>query len=315
MITAPAKLREQRRRVRRDDRDERLLPDAEKVEARRLPLRQHRHARGARRVGARRDGGADDRVTRLGIVGLLAVVARRLRAVRLRARSRAGTSACAIRSGTRRSSRAHAKNYHLEPPLLAAVIYTESKFDADARSAAGAIGLMQLLPETAQGIAVRTGGDGLAADDLSNPELNVRYGAWYLRHLLDKYDDEERARGLPRRPGERRPLARARRRDPVPRDAALRRACRQAQGDVRTRVRRRARPLVAAVALSAARHRAATPATPRHAAVSTHTSARAMAELSLGRGLRCRVSESRRQPADFTKTYSRTILTRCARPR
>ena len=52
----------------------------------------------------------------------------------------------------------HAENYHLDPQLVAAVIYQESKFDADAVSSSGAVGLMQLLPETAQGIADRTGG-------------------------------------------------------------------------------------------------------------------------------------------------------------
>jgi len=85
--------------------------------------------------------------------------------------------------------RSHARNYDLPPTLLAAVIYTESKFDASARSDAGAIGLMQLLPETAKGIAVRTGGDRFVVDDLLDPELNVRYGSWYVRHLLDRYDD------------------------------------------------------------------------------------------------------------------------------
>ena len=83
----------------------------------------------------------------------------------------------------------HAENYRLEPALLAAVIYQESKFRADARSASGAIGLMQLLPDTGQGIADRTGGKTWVVDDLYEPELNVRYGAWYLRHLLDKYRD------------------------------------------------------------------------------------------------------------------------------
>ena len=73
------------------------------------------------------------------------------------------------------------------------MIYTESKFDANARSDAGAIGLMQLLPDTARGIAVRTGGDGFVVSDLYVPELNVRYGAWYLRHLLDRYEDERTA--------------------------------------------------------------------------------------------------------------------------
>jgi soluble lytic murein transglycosylase len=87
----------------------------------------------------------------------------------------------------------HARNYRLDPALLAAVIYAESKFDADARSAAGAIGLMQLLPGTAKGIALRTGGTKFEVSDLYVPELNVRYGSWYLRHLLDRYGDERLA--------------------------------------------------------------------------------------------------------------------------
>jgi soluble lytic murein transglycosylase len=89
--------------------------------------------------------------------------------------------------------RGHARNYRLDPALLAAVIYQESRFRAGARSDSGAIGLMQLLPATAQGIAVRTGGSRFRVDDLYDPEINVRYGAWYLRHLLDKYGDVETA--------------------------------------------------------------------------------------------------------------------------
>ncbi len=87
----------------------------------------------------------------------------------------------------------HAENYRLEPQLVAAMIYQESKFDADAVSDSGAVGLMQLLPETGQGIADRTGGEHWRPEDLRNPELNVRYGSWYVRHLLDKYGDEELA--------------------------------------------------------------------------------------------------------------------------
>ena len=89
--------------------------------------------------------------------------------------------------------RGHAENYSLDPALLAAVIYQESKFDTEARSKAGAVGLMQLQPETARGIALRTGGSKFHVDDLTNPEINVRYGSWYLRHLLDKYDEERLA--------------------------------------------------------------------------------------------------------------------------
>jgi soluble lytic murein transglycosylase len=89
--------------------------------------------------------------------------------------------------------RGHARNYELDPALLAAVIYQESKFKADAQSKSGAIGLMQLLPDTAKGIALHTGGTRFRVDDLYDPEINVRYGAWYLRHLLTKYGDEQEA--------------------------------------------------------------------------------------------------------------------------
>jgi soluble lytic murein transglycosylase len=89
--------------------------------------------------------------------------------------------------------RGHSHNYRLDPALLAAVIYQESKFRAHARSSSGAIGLMQLLPDTAQGIAVHTGGTKFRVSDLDDPEINVRYGSWYLRHLLDKYRDERTA--------------------------------------------------------------------------------------------------------------------------
>ena len=73
------------------------------------------------------------------------------------------------------------------------MIEQESKFRADAKSSAGAIGLMQLLPATAEGIAIHTGGSKFVVSDLYNPEINVRYGAWYLHHLMQKYGDERTA--------------------------------------------------------------------------------------------------------------------------
>ena len=85
--------------------------------------------------------------------------------------------------------RGHAANHDLDPALLAAVVYVESRFDPNATSAAGAIGLMQLLPETARGIALRTGGDRFVVADLRDPEINVRYGSWYLDHLRETYGD------------------------------------------------------------------------------------------------------------------------------
>jgi soluble lytic murein transglycosylase len=84
----------------------------------------------------------------------------------------------------------HAENYDLDPALVAAVIYRESRFDPNAVSESGAIGLMQLLPDTAEGIAELTGGTAFEVSDLYEPEINVRYGSFYLRRLLTKYDGD-----------------------------------------------------------------------------------------------------------------------------
>jgi soluble lytic murein transglycosylase len=73
------------------------------------------------------------------------------------------------------------------------VIETESKFNPDARSSAGAVGLMQLTPGTAKGIAEYTHGTRFRLSDLTNPDINVRYGAWYLEHLVQRYGDEQLA--------------------------------------------------------------------------------------------------------------------------
>jgi soluble lytic murein transglycosylase len=83
--------------------------------------------------------------------------------------------------------RSRARAEGLDPALLAAVIYQESKFHPSARSSIGAIGLMQLTPATAKGIALRTGGAAFQVSDLTNPAINIRYGSWYLHDLLQKY--------------------------------------------------------------------------------------------------------------------------------
>ena len=80
--------------------------------------------------------------------------------------------------------RGHARHYRLDPALLAAVIYQESKFRADARSGSGAIGLMQLRPETARGIAIRTGGTRFRTDDLYDAELARQMSAIRARRRL-----------------------------------------------------------------------------------------------------------------------------------
>lgn len=87
--------------------------------------------------------------------------------------------------------RVHAREHGLDPSLVAAVIYQESKFRSDAKSSSGAIGLMQITPATARGIAIRTHGSAFHTNDLYNPEINIRYGAWYLKNLFQKYGTEE----------------------------------------------------------------------------------------------------------------------------
>ena len=75
---------------------------------------------------------------------------------------------------------------HLGPALIAAVIYAESKFDPRP-SSAGAEGLMQLLPGTAEYLAQRSGGTSFQVSDLATPQVNIAYGSYYLRELLDHY--------------------------------------------------------------------------------------------------------------------------------
>jgi len=84
--------------------------------------------------------------------------------------------------------RAAAQRNHLDPALVAAVIYAESRFDDHVESRQGAVGLMQVLPSTAQEIARQSGGLTFVASDLDTPRVNILYGCYYLRRLLDRYD-------------------------------------------------------------------------------------------------------------------------------
>src|SRR4051794_16904557 len=82
--------------------------------------------------------------------------------------------------------RQQAREKGVDPALIAAVIYTESRF-RDQTSRAGAKGLMQLMPQTADYIAHKTGGTRFERADLATPQINISYGTWYLRYLLGKY--------------------------------------------------------------------------------------------------------------------------------
>jgi soluble lytic murein transglycosylase len=78
----------------------------------------------------------------------------------------------------------------LDPSLVAAVIYTESRF-RDQTSHAGARGLMQITPGTARYIARLSGGTSFQQGDLATPQINISYGTYYLRYLLDRYGGNE----------------------------------------------------------------------------------------------------------------------------
>jgi soluble lytic murein transglycosylase len=86
--------------------------------------------------------------------------------------------------------RTQAAAKHLDPALIAAVIYAESKFEPRP-SPAGAEGLMQIEPATAYFLAGLSGGVRFTSSDLATPSVNVAYGSYYLRYLLDHYGGDE----------------------------------------------------------------------------------------------------------------------------
>jgi soluble lytic murein transglycosylase len=83
--------------------------------------------------------------------------------------------------------RQQAEDKDLDPALIAAIIYEESRF-RDRTSPAGAKGLMQIVPGTARFIASRSGGTAFELRDLGTPQVNIAYGSWYLAYLLERYD-------------------------------------------------------------------------------------------------------------------------------
>ena len=78
----------------------------------------------------------------------------------------------------------------IDPALIAAVIYEESKF-RDQTSHAGARGLMQINPSTDEFIARDSGGTRFTQADIATPKVNISYGAYYLRYLLRRYAGDE----------------------------------------------------------------------------------------------------------------------------
>jgi soluble lytic murein transglycosylase len=86
--------------------------------------------------------------------------------------------------------RQQAREKGVDASLIAAVIYAESRF-RDQTSHAGARGLMQITPATAREIERLSGGTTFRLADLSDPEINIRYGTFYLHELMRRYDGNE----------------------------------------------------------------------------------------------------------------------------
>lgn len=83
-----------------------------------------------------------------------------------------------------------ARDNNVEEALVYAIMKTESGFDEEAVSAVGAVGLMQLMPDTFDWLLMLDGNpQNLTQADLSRPEVNVHYGCYLLSYLVEKYQD------------------------------------------------------------------------------------------------------------------------------
>ena len=84
--------------------------------------------------------------------------------------------------------RQYAREYDLDPLMVAAIINVESKFNPDAQSVKGAKGLMQLMDETAAWGVEKIGIQEFDPEEIFDPQINIRIGCWYIARLLDQYD-------------------------------------------------------------------------------------------------------------------------------
>lgn len=86
-------------------------------------------------------------------------------------------------SGYEDSLLAYAKEFQVDYSFLSAVIARESHYDARAQSGVGARGLMQVMEDTGSWIAQRLGVRDYSYESLYDPDLNIRFGAWYINYL------------------------------------------------------------------------------------------------------------------------------------
>ena len=93
-------------------------------------------------------------------------------------------------SGYEEAMRTYAQEFQVELSFLSAIIARESHYDAKAQSSVGARGLMQIMEDTGTWIAGRLGLRDYTYDSLLNPELNIRFGAWYINYLSAHFDGD-----------------------------------------------------------------------------------------------------------------------------
>jgi soluble lytic murein transglycosylase len=141
-----------------------------------------RYSAAPRARGRRRSGSS------LRVLAALAVVVALVVVVASRVQHEPGGSGLPLSDAA--VIREQAADKHLDPALIAAVIYAETKFDPRP-SSAGAEGLMQILPRTAEYLARRSGATTFTVTDLGTPTVNIAYGSYYLRYLLDHYGGQE----------------------------------------------------------------------------------------------------------------------------
>lgn len=84
----------------------------------------------------------------------------------------------------------YSEMYNVDPNLVAAVINTESKFVVDASSSKGAIGLMQIMPDTGKWIAEKLELSNFNEEIIADPEINIRMGTWYLKKLSEDFNGD-----------------------------------------------------------------------------------------------------------------------------
>lgn len=84
-----------------------------------------------------------------------------------------------------------ARKHGVDPILILAIVKTESNFDKERVSHKGAVGLMQLMPDTADWIISQSGYDSMAREYLDHPQVNIDLGTWYVAFLLDTFQGDQ----------------------------------------------------------------------------------------------------------------------------